>query len=280
MAQSPTDYKAQLGDALTRLRKAAGLRRADVAIALDCSVGKVGTIERGEVALRPYELNQVLDLFKLTGDERADLTHLANEARSRQPRTPWGSVLPERLRRMFQLEESAIEIRSYNPELIHGLFQTENYARAVLATNSALSDDQRERMVRARMARQSRLTSDDPPTIALLIGEAALRIRTGSASVMRAQLAHLVTMSRLPFVSIRVVPFEAGSHSATGFPFSLLTPPNGRATIAYLETRTDNVFVDDQGRVATYQTVFNEVCDIALTPAETRTAIDRVASEL
>lgn len=277
--QSPTDYKAQLGDALTDLRKRAGKERADAALALDCSEAKIGTIERGRSAVATLELKALLDLYDVEGDERSDVEHLASEARRRRPRTPWGSVIPERLRRFFRLEEAAGSIRYYHPELVHGLAQTEDYARAIISANSSLRPGDVDRLVQARMARQTRLATSNPPALRLVLSEAAIRQIIGGPDVMRAQLRHLVALSVRPNIDVMVIPFTAGAHSANGMPFTILQAAH-RKTVVYVENPTDGLVVDEPDRVARYEEVFEELITLALSTAKTVELLDSLASEL
>lgn len=279
--QSPTDYKKQLGEALQRLRIQAGANRTDVAEQLECSEDKVGTIERGEVSMRSTELRALLDYFTVHGDDRTDLEHLAAEARKRRPRTPWGSAIPERLRKFFNTEETARVIESYLPELVHGLAQTEDYARALIGNNSSLRPDEVDRLVQARLARQVRLISRNPPVLTLIIPEAVLRVPIGGRGVMSAQLRHLRELSERPHVTIRGIPMAAGGHAGSGAgPFTILTPAGARRKTVYVETLTDGLFVDEESRVARYESVFKKLLSVALSPEETLTWLDTVSRQL
>lgn len=278
---SPTDYKKQLGEALQRLRVQAGVNRVEVAARLDCSEDKVGTIERGEVSMRSTELRDLLDFFNVHGDDRVDLEHLAAEARKRRPRTPWGSAIPERLRKFFNTEETARTIESYLPELLHGLVQTEDYARALIGNNSSLRPDDVDRLVQARMARQARLAAANPPNLTLIVPETVLRMPVGGPDVMAAQVRHLRELSEHPHLTVRAILAATGGHPGSGAgPFTILTPPGGRRKTVYVETLTDGLFVDEESRVARYESVFEELLDVALSPEETRTLLDTVSAQL
>jgi transcriptional regulator with XRE-family HTH domain len=278
--QSPTDYKVQLGERLEVLRRRHGLDRKAVAKVLHCSESKIVKIERGDVGVIPLELIAMLDLFEVGGEEREDLLHLGDEARRRRPKTPWGSAIPDRLRKMFNIEESAVEIRSYSPELVHGLVQTEDYARAIIQTNSRHRPEDVERLVQARMARQTRLTSKNPPRLDLVLSEAAIRIVVGGRGVMREQLQRLIEVAHLPFMTLRIASFEGGAHAATGYPFTLLTPPARKKIIAYVEYVTEPLYIDDSARVATCERVFSELAEAVLSPEVSLKLLTRVAAEL
>lgn len=276
---SPTDYKTQLGVVLTDLRKRSGKDRAEAASVLTCSEAKIGTIERGRSAVAPLELAALLDLYGVRGDERVDVEHLASEARRRRPRTPWGSVIPERLRRFFRYEETATVIKYYHSELFHGLVQTEDYAHALISRPAQHRPADIPRLVQARMARQSRLAGENPPELHLMLSEAAVRQCIGGPKVMRDQLHHLAEMATRPTVHLGVIPFTAGAHSSNGFPFTILTAPL-RKTVVYLENLTDGIIVDEPDRVARYVAAFEQLSGLALPDEKAMTLLDSLAAEL
>lgn len=184
MTDSPTAYKLQLGATLERLRVAAGQEQQDAATHLGCSISKIGKIERGDVGVRPAELRDLLDLYGVIDqEERAEIEALGRAAQKRRPRTPYGSVIPDRFRKFFHLEETAVELQSYDPELVHGLAQTEDYARAVTVANPLHRPGDIERLIQARLARQERLTTPNAPRLWLVLSEGAIRREVGGAKV-------------------------------------------------------------------------------------------------
>ncbi|TQM80946.1 helix-turn-helix protein [Saccharothrix saharensis] len=263
--QSPTDYRARLAERLKELMRRSGKDRADIMRTLGCSVSKVGTILRGDTSVPPLELAALLDLFGVEGEERADLVHLGEEARRRRPKTPWGAAIPDRLRKFFNTEETARKIELYRPDLLHGLVQTEAYARAVIETNSALHPTEVEHLVQARMARQARLTGPNPPDYTLVIRQSVLRAPVGSPETRFEQLQHLKTLSRLPHITIRIIPDSVGLTSALYFPFMILTPSGDRAKTVYVETLTDGLLVDEESRISHYEAVFRELVAVSVT---------------
>lgn len=277
--QSPSVYKSRLGAELRRLREVAGLERSDAAEALSCSVSKIRTIENGEVGVRAPELRDLLDLYRVDPAERADIEHLADLARQRRPRTDWGAAVPDRLRRFFDREETAVRIVAYRPWILHGLTQTEDYARAVIGTNSSLSESDIDRLVKARLARQAHLTPRTPPRLVSILDEQVLRKPVGGAEVMRDQLVHLAELGRNGIAEIRIIPNGIGVHAGCGFPFTVLTAGDGTRSV-YAETLTDGLFVDDAERVARYEVTVREIIALALSPEDSLTLIDTVQGQL
>ncbi|MGZ3140779.1 helix-turn-helix domain-containing protein [Lentzea chajnantorensis] len=277
--QSPTDYKGRLADRLNELLEDRGKKRADLVRVLACSESKVGKILRGEVSVSRLELIAVLDALDVHGEDRADLEHLGEAARRRRPKTPWGAAIPDRLRKFFNTEETARVVESYRPDLLHGLVQTPAYARAVLRTNSSLRAADVEHLVQARMARQARLNSPNPPEFTLVILDRVLRNDVGGSEVMAEQLRYLAEIAARPHVTVRVIPEEVGLTDALFFPFTVLTPPGARPKTVYVETLTDGLFVDEESRVAHYELVFARVLEAALSAEETLARLDSVISQ-
>lgn len=246
MSTSPTVPKRQLGMALRRRREELGLDREDAASVLECSPSKIGRIEQGDVGVKATELRALMDLYRIQGDDRRALERLGAETRHRRPRTNYGPALPDWFRRYVNLEEAATRIRTYQPELVPGLLQTEAYARAVMTASTVPAPGDIEHLVQARLARQRRLHGPDAPELWAVISEGTLRQQVGGRSVMREQLAHLRRLADYPSITIQVMPFEAGAHAATGFAFWLLRFPNdnGLETV-YLEDLTSATYISD-----------------------------------
>ncbi|PRY43452.1 helix-turn-helix domain-containing protein [Umezawaea tangerina] len=279
--QSPSDYKLLLGEELTTRRKDADKTRVEAAEALGCSEAKIGTIERGRSAISLLELRGLLALYDVPAPQRAEIEALALNARKRRPPTPWGSTVPPRLKQYFHVEETAREIRHHHTFLLHGLVQTEDYARAVIGHNRALRPAEVERLVEARMARQAWLKNGRPTRLTEVVPEAVLRSRLGGGDVMRGQLAHLTDLVSREVIDLRVVPIGAGMYSCGGYCFTILTrAAEQRSAVVYLENLTDGVFVDDETRVEQYETAFAEMLDLALSPEVTLELLTKVAAEL
>lgn len=280
MTDSPTAYKLQLGATLEALRIAAGLDREAAEKCLNCSPSKIVKIERGDVGVRQAELALLLDLYGVKAQERAEIEELGRAAQKRRPRTPYGSVIPDRFRKFFHLEETAVEIQSYDAELVDGLTQTEAYARAITEANPLHRPGDINRLIQARLVRQERFLKSDGPRLSVVMSEGAVRRVVGGPAVMREQLRHLVSLSKRRNITIQVIPNSAGAHAATGFPFRILNRGSAGPSIVYLENLTDATFVDDPARVESYEFVFRQLLASALNPSESVKLLGTVASQL
>jgi hypothetical protein len=178
-------------------------------------------------------------------------------------------VLPTWFEAYVGLEEVATQIRAYEVQFVPGLLQTEDYARAVtLLGHDAASAREIERRVRLRMTRQAVLKREDPPNVWAVIDEAVLRRPAGGPAVMRGQLEHLAELALRPNVTIQIIPFQTGGHSAAGGPFSILrfAEPD-LPDVVYLEQLTSALYLDKPEAVDSYLRVMERVCMEAATPA-------------
>ncbi|ACU34381.1 helix-turn-helix domain-containing protein [Actinosynnema mirum] len=272
-------YKRKLGEVLETCREEAGLSRADAAAVLDCSTSKIRMIESGGVAVKTPELRELLTAYNITGERRADIETLGEHARQRRGRTTWGGAVPERLKRFFDKEETAVTIDSYSPWVLQGLAQTEAHARAVIQTNSLLSPKDVDRLVQARLARQERLHAQDAPKIRWAVDESVLRRPIGGAEVMRAQLEHLAALCRKDIGELRVIPNSVGAHAGCGFPFVVLVDAEGNRSV-YVENLTDGSWIEDLDRVTRYEITMREIMDCALSTEESLRLVDTVLAQL
>ena len=154
----------------------------------------------------------------------------------------WNGHYREWFKDWVAAERRAAVIRWYEPLLMPGLVQTEDYAREVLSwgpLSGNVADD-----VQARMDRQEILNRDDPPELWVLLAESAVRYRVGSAETMRGQLKHLAELSRRPNVTVQVVPDNADAHGGRSGAFAVATvEPSG--SVVYLETGLRGMTVTD-----------------------------------
>ncbi|MGW2020196.1 helix-turn-helix domain-containing protein [Streptomyces sp. NPDC001927] len=193
---SPLDY---YGWELRRLREEAGLNQQQLGDVVFCSASLIGQIETAKkVPTRKF--SEQLDAALMTGGVFTRVVGLVLK-----------SQLPTWFQPYAEMEAKAAYISTYQAQLVYGLLQTEDYARAVLATG--LPEDL-EGLVAARMERQRILDREEPPMIWVILDEAALHRPIGGREVMRNQLAHLLSFLSNRWVRIQVLPFEAGQHAS------------------------------------------------------------------
>jgi hypothetical protein len=281
---SPTTLRRQLGAELRRLR--ADRTVADVATELGWSESKLSRIETAHTGIRPKDLDRLLEAYAVAEDARARIRALAGQSRQRAWWEAYGDVLPNAYETYIGFEAEATSILVFEALLIHGLLQTDEYARAVFEADGRRHDGRRfddaeiDQKVQVRMARQAVLSRQPPPDLVLILDEGALRRRVGGSDVLRRQLNWLNEAGERNNITIRVLPFEVGAHSALGGPFTILRFSGGDQPLVHCEGRTGGVFRTRSDEVDGYIASFDGLRDAALTPRDSARFIAAVASEI
>jgi transcriptional regulator with XRE-family HTH domain len=270
-AGGPTVLRILLGAQLRRLREANRITLEDAGKRIRASHSKISRLETGRVGFKDRDITDLLTFYGVTDDEeREALRALARRANAPGWWHDYSDVLPHWFEAYVGLEEVATQIRAYEVQFVPGLFQTEDYARAVTLLGHAGEPPRDiERRVRLRMARQAVLDREESPNVWAVIDEAVLRRPAGTPSVMQGQLKHLAELSRRQNVTIQIIPFQAGGHAAAGGPFSILrfAEPD-LPDVVYLEQLTSALYLDKPDAVDSYLQVMERICMEAATPAD------------
>ncbi|RMI41757.1 XRE family transcriptional regulator [Streptomyces triticirhizae] len=277
----PTVPRMILGNRLRALREARGITGADAGREIRGSHSKISRLEMGRTGFKARDVADLLTLYGVLDEgERATLLALARESNSQGWWQYYHDVVPSWLHVYLGLEQTATVIRGYELQFVPGLLQTEEYARAVIGLDPD-EEERLERKVQLRMARQQILRRAQPPYLWTVIDETALRRSMGGRELMRRQLAYLIEVSHLPHVTVQVVPFSAGAHSAIAGPVTVLRPPGGELPdVVYLEQLTGGAYPDKPGEVEQYRHVMNRLAVEAMPPAETEVFLRNALREL
>ncbi|MGH3864737.1 MAG: helix-turn-helix domain-containing protein [Pseudonocardiaceae bacterium] len=268
--QGPTALRIVLGNQLRQLREASGVTTGAAGHAIRASHAKISRMELGRVGFKERDVADLLTLYGIT-DEQERGVFLALARRSNVPGWwhHYSDILPSWFEMYLGLEQASSVIRTYEPQLVPGLLQTEEGARAVirLCDLSASAEDI-ERRVALRMKRQKVLTQPEAPSYWVVIDEAALW-RLDGRSAMREQIRHLIEMAELTNITLQVIPLYSGAHAAVGGPFTILrfSEPD-LPDIVYLEQLTSALYLDKIQDVQYYQVVMDRLCVQAKPPAE------------
>jgi transcriptional regulator with XRE-family HTH domain len=271
-----------LGAQLRRLREAAGISAEKAGYEIRASRSKISRMETGRVGFKLRDIQDLLTLYGLL-DEKQQAKVIALAGRSREPEwwTRYNDVLPDWFESYLGLESAATSIRSFETQFVPGLFQTEDYARAVTRLgHQTAQEPEIERRVGLRLKRQDLLARAQPPRIWAVMDEAVLRRPIGGAAVMRAQLFRLAGAAELPGVRLQVVPFARGGHAAASGSFSILRfEEPDLPDVIYMEQLTSAVYLDQRADVEHYLEVVDQLSSEALTPAATALFIEQVIKE-
>jgi transcriptional regulator with XRE-family HTH domain len=287
MANSETGStvpRRQLGRELRKLREAAGVTVQAIAEALEWSGPRIWRIEHGKVAVRAVDVRVMCEVYRADQETTEALMALARQTKSKGWWHAYGDSIPDYFELYVGLEAAATRLRTYDPELVNGLFQTHDYAAEVFrVANPGWSDEEVERAVTVRLERQRLLTRPVPAPLAVdaILNEAVLR------RASPAQLACLAEVSHQPNVTIRVLPFAAGLHPAAmgSGAFTLLYFPEkaGRptepTTVYCADGLTGALYLDQPWEVETYETLWQGAARVTMAPKESRAFIGGLAEE-
>jgi hypothetical protein len=271
-----------LGAQLRSLREANAITREAAGEPIRASEAKISRLELGRVRFKERDLADLLTLYGTTDEqEREAFLALARRANTPGWWHQYSDVLPNWFERYFGLEQAASVIRTYEPQLVPGLLQTEDCARATVQLHYLqASSEEIERRVALRVARQEVLIQPGAPSLWAAIDEAAIRRPLGGQEVLRAQLRHLIEMAELPNITLQVVPFDAGGHVAIGGSFTILRfSESDLPDIVYLEQLTGAVYLDKKRDTEAYLTVMDSLCVQAASPARTTDLLHRIIKE-
>ncbi|MGP4015970.1 helix-turn-helix domain-containing protein [Saccharopolyspora sp. 5N708] len=278
--------RRQLGAELRRLREAAGKQQKEAAAAIECDVSQISRVERGERAFKVLEIEALLDFYGAPREARAQITHLAQVARQRQPRRMYSDAFPGAFRRLSDHEQDATEIYYSDSELIPGLLQTEDYIRAMMSVGrSAVLGSSREDIearVQFRLDRQELVDRENPPQMWFVIGEAALRRPIGRWKVLHSQLQRLLDLvEQHPHVVIQVAPLSIVDHPLLGGSIEILRFGGLAPDLVHQPTFIGGgVYVVDETDIGECMRAFDQLRAVALGPEESRSFIAQRAEEL
>ncbi|MGH3939926.1 MAG: helix-turn-helix domain-containing protein [Pseudonocardiaceae bacterium] len=263
---------------LRMLREQAGFSGAEVAKRMGMSPSKISRIETGNSGLQIEDVAALLGLYQVpaaTRDELLDLVRRSEERGwwTRQP------GLPQLWRSLIDFEAKAARIQNYEAQVVPGLLQTAEYARAIIQGVAPTGSEELDNLVAARMARQAVLTRASAPQFFAVVDESVLRRPIGEPGVLHRQLQHLLAVADRPHVTLRVIPLTAGAHTGLRGPFMILEFVEEPALV-YLENHSTVLFLEEETDLAAYRIALGTILHTALAPAATAELISQIAAEL
>lgn len=283
MGSGPTVRRRRLGSELRKLRDASGLKLEEVAAELGVAPSTLSRIETGKAPTKSAYLNQMLEMYGVTDpSQRQVLVDMAREGHRKGWWAAYDDVLPSGFDIFVGLEAETTGIRSYENSVVHGLLQTQDYARAVLRElQPRQTAEQVDRQVDLRMARQRRLDEDPPLDLWVIHDEAVIRRAVGGSAVMRGQLARLLEVASRPGMTLQVLPFESGAHAGLGGPFSILEfADSSDSRVAHVESVGGFIYMEKEREVRACSDAFDRLRAAALAPGASADLIVKAMESL
>lgn len=275
----------RLADELRRLRRRVRLTGKEVATQLGWSEAKLSRIENGQARVKVSDLDELMELYDVSDPHRAELKALAEESRQADPLEALEGDLPEGYARIVEAEWEAETIQTWEPQVIPGLMQVEDYTRAVMQLRPVAYPTPAaaiERRVESRVLRRRVLMRTPPVEFLFVIDESALIRSFAGPSVMRDQLAHLAELSEHPNIELRILRMDGKQVIATGaFAYFKYRKAHGVSLpdAVALEHLEGTTFIDSEQDVNMYQVVFNALRENSLSPKDSRDMLTAVAHE-
>jgi transcriptional regulator with XRE-family HTH domain len=257
-----------VGRLLKICREAAGTTVSELSEAMGYGEDMIRKIERGARIPRPEFLDRADQLLKAQGHLRAFMEDM-RKAR-----------YPKKVRQLAEMEERAVEMLLYSNHNIHGLLQTEEYARAMYAMRQpALAEDVVERETAARMARKAVFDREPAPTLSFVQEQVTLERPFGGKTVLRRQLEYLLVVSKLRNVTLQVMPTDREEHAGAAGMIEVLKFADGTAI-----GRSDGAFnarpVSNPKDLRILELRYGIIRAQALTPRESQAFIERALGRL
>jgi transcriptional regulator with XRE-family HTH domain len=280
--------RRQLGRYLRDLRNRQHITVKTAAEELEWSETKIWRIETGQTSLRSHDVEIMCRIYAAPTDLTEALMGLAKETKAKGWWHAYGDVIPENFDLYLGLEEAASQLAWYEPELVPGLLQTMDYARAIIGAEPLIDADEVDRRVQLRIERQALIRRPTAPlALRVVLNESILRRPVGGREVMSAQLVALAEAAELSNVKLRVVPFSAGlHHGLMSGPFEVLRfPLNGdgqdsEPSTVYVDGYTGDLYLDKPAEVERYSDAFETIWAAAASEAASSKLIRQSAKEL
>jgi transcriptional regulator with XRE-family HTH domain len=264
-----TERQRRLGAELKNLREQANLTVNDGGALIGMGRVHLTHVEGGRTAIAPERVRALCQGYGVTCSTYVE----GLVALTVPPDKPWwgpykGSVPPSAMD-LAELEAAATALTSYESLFIPGLFQLEEYSRAIFqASDTVRTPEEIESSVHFRMERQAVLDGEQPPSVHVVIHEASLHMRFGGPEVMRRQLLRLVELAELPHVTVQLMPFTAHSVSALTTPFCHITSHGGALATVLMEHPAESMFLHSTEAVARYHRQLDRLRKAALPPVD------------
>jgi transcriptional regulator with XRE-family HTH domain len=268
--QSPAHF---FGAEFRRARESANMSQTTFGVGVPCDVSTVSRIENGELSPSDAFLDTTLATFP-------DLALLVRFYRASSKWSASSGPVPRWFEEWLRAEVKATSLRYWQPIIVPGLFQTADYARALLVAAQVDTSEQAiDALVAARLARRAIFDAPEPPDVVAVLDESVLHRLVGSPQIMYEQLTELAELSERPYITVQVVPASVGATAGLGGPLNLASA-DGVADVLHRDSVAEGHTTETRSLVRAAAVAFDHVRGDAHSRGQSRDLILRLADEL
>lgn len=294
MTERTATRRRQLGALMRKLRTRRGMTLEEAGQLVGISKA---TVSRYETQTSPVKWLVVDALCREYGATEAEHKAVVALARDAMRQGWWNSPssstdtvptpapapvpIPEAMDLFLTLEDEAVREGQYCCVYVPELLQTRAYAAAVQqASELPCPQAEIEHLVDLRMRRQQILRRDTPPQLSAVLDESVLRRVVGSPDIMREQLDRLLAANETAHITLQVLPFTKGAHTAALGSFTILGGAEPTLDVVHVDLHTDPLFLESEEELTRYRLAFDYLRDRALDTGASSSLMRRVRKEL
>lgn len=281
MSLQTTTRRRQLGAMMRKLRARTGLTLEEAGTLVGVSKATVSRYETQAGPVKWLVVDALCREYSATDAERRAVVALAKDAKQQGWWSSFTDSIPESMNLLLTLEDEAVREDHFSCLYVPGLLQTRAYSTAVQQANEIrLAPAEIERLVDIRMKRQEILTRVNAPRLWAILDESVVRRVVGSPSVMKEQLGRLLQAIESPNITLQILPFSMGAHSAALGSFVIIGGREPALDVVYVDLHTGSLFLEKDAELERYRLAFDYLRAQALDMEASFSVIQRIHKEL
>ncbi|GGL71533.1 transcriptional regulator [Streptomyces fumigatiscleroticus] len=281
MSVRTTTRRRQLGAMMRKLRARKGLTLEEAGRLVGVSKATVSRYETQAGPVKWLVIDALCREYGATEAEREAIVGLAKNAKQQGWWSPFADSISESLNMLLTLEDEAVREDHFCCVYVPGLLQTRRYIAALQQANEVRLEPARiERLVDIRMKRQEILERPKPPHLWAILDESVIHRVVGSPEIMKEQLGRLLEANESPHITLQVLPFSKGAHSAALGSFVILGGSEPALDVVYVDFHAGSLFLEKDEELDRYRLAFEYLRAQALDMEASSSMIHRVRKEL
>lgn len=281
MPAKTTTRRRQLGAMMRKLRASKGMTLEEAGRLVGVSKATVSRYETQEGPVKWPIVDALCREYDASDAERNAVVALAKDAKQQGWWGPFSNSIPADMGLLLTLEDEASREDHFSCVYVPGLLQTRNYNTAIQQANEMrLAPQEVERLVDIRMKRQEILNRARPPHLWAILDESVIRRVVGSREIMRDQLRHLLEANESPDITLQILPFAKGAHTAALGSFVILGGAEASLDVVYVDLHVGSLFMEKDEELNRYRLAFDYLRAQALDMSASSLMIERVREEM